>query len=792
MDPTLPLTSRDFDSNLQALIERVRLTAPGTWNSFHEGDLGTVLLEVIAYDASLLTFLADAQFQECFIPTLRRWESLTHFARLTGYSIQRNTSAAVDCHAIASISPTAPDYLLIRKGTAVTSRDGQVWEVDDNYQILPGSKTPVRVVSSYDTLRVQYNTESGVPVETGALVKIARGTTTAILVNDLGDRLPSSTGFGGSAGQILKLTATKTNTGFGAAPDITRREFAVVATGKLEFDQYDGSVLYLDREWDGSTDFVGRWVLEDRSIRLTQGETREDRFVAPETTESLSYTTVFYPVLSGTSNEFTASGILASAPDSGLQVFVDGAEWRETASLLFEGPSENAYEVVFDARDRATILFGNGVNGGIVPAGADIIVQYRTGGGRAGNVTQGSFDTSIPGTAVPASSNSPTVFITNPYTAASGGNDRESLEVAKSNLQKFVQANGRAVCGADYTSLAKLFTGKSGRVAHALAVLKRNAVPLETNLIWVYVWAAGVNGQTAIPSLAFKQELWSFLNQRKMITDEVTVLDGPVSRVPIHFHYKYATDQQEWNMKEAVRTAVFGVVSGMAPGESLFLSRLYEVMENVDGVEQVVFYNPASNTLPPIPNSLITNAVQEPLKSRLASAVLEGALSVDVNDPSYFSAGGVATFIEYGKTPTVAEIDHVSGSSLILKQPLLADYNTLDAAGRGCTIYSTDYIGVGWQYEKSVNVHVSYTTAFSTIDAMDNAIAVAIRQYFLHYVLPEQTLLASSIQYILSSISGVTSVSVSFGSYDGTAEAISSSQRERLVLGALTVNGVPQ
>lgn len=793
MTPTISLTARDFDTNLAFLQGKVKEAAPALWNSFEAGDLGTVLLEVMAWDASLLTFMADTQFQECFLDSLRNRESLVHFARLSGYQVRRNSPASVSVYATSSAAPTAPEYLLIRRGTKTRSRDGQVWEVAADYRILPGTRTPVRIVTGYDNIRTSFINESGITVESGALVKIVQGTAYAILVNDLGDRLPSSTGFGtASPGHVLKLTSQKSGSSFGAAPVVTNREYAVISTGQLEFDQYPGSVIYLDREWD-LPDYTGKWVLEDRAITLVQGESQEDRNVAPADTANLAYVTSFYPVISGFSSSFAASGLIDSSPESGIEVYVDGAQWRETASLLFEGPSEQAFEIDFDAQDRALIKFGNGLNGGLVPSGAEITIRYRTGGGVSGNITQGAFDTSIAGTAVPATNNSPTVFITNPYMAASGGMDRETLEEAKTNIQAFIRTNDRAVSHGDYVHLSETYSDPAaGRVAHATAILKKNAVPREQNLIWVYVWAEGTGGQYVAPSLALKQNLLSHLNQRKMITDEVVVIDGISVRTPLYFHYQYATTKEEWEIKEAIRTSIASVMTSLLPGQTLMLSKLYEAMEATDGVDMVIFHHPSINIVPVDECNLLVNSVTEPSPGRLIADAAIGALNISVSHPAAFVNGGMVMLIENGKPTTVGEVDTVSGSIVTLKSatPLLADYTVPDAAGRGCEVYNSDFVGVGWQYEKKVDVHVTYTTLFGAIATMDASIANKIKHFFTYTVRPEQTLLRANIEHIVSTTSGVLTQSARFGSVDGTTETVSSSLREKLVLGSLTINGV--
>src|SRR5690606_38305773 len=118
------------------------------------GDLGEVLLEAIAYDASLLSYILDAQTMECFLDTLRHRESLVHFTRLTGYVLRRATAASCQVYARAASPPATSDlHYKIEAGTQVRSKDGQSWEVAKDYYIMPDNFTPVVEESKFGAVK---------------------------------------------------------------------------------------------------------------------------------------------------------------------------------------------------------------------------------------------------------------------------------------------------------------------------------------------------------------------------------------------------------------------------------------------------------------------------------------------------------------------------------------------------------------------------------------------------------------------------------------------------------------
>ena len=75
--------------------------------------------------------------------------------------------------------------------------------------------------------------------------------------------------------------------------------------------------------------------------------------------------------------------------------------WRERATLTGATAVDRVFAVQRDVAGGARLLFGDGVNGRIPPAGppsapADLVATYRVGGGPVGNVPAGTrFDTAV-------------------------------------------------------------------------------------------------------------------------------------------------------------------------------------------------------------------------------------------------------------------------------------------------------------------------------------------------------------------------------------------------------------
>lgn len=169
----------------------------------------------------------------------------------------------------------------------------------------------------------------------------------------------------------------------------------------------------------------------------------------------------------------------------------DGA-WTEVDSLLSSTATDKHYTVTVDSSDRATVRFGDGVTGKI-PTGT-ISVVYRTGGGVAGNVVAGALSVAE-GTFVDVGGLTVQVSVTNPA-AASGGANRESLEVARLRIpQSLRTAGGRSITREDYELNALAVPG----VARALMVTSNEDPAVGENAGIIYVVPAG--GGTATDEL---------------------------------------------------------------------------------------------------------------------------------------------------------------------------------------------------------------------------------------------------------------------------------------------------
>ena len=793
--PAIQYTARDFASNLAALQDYVRANAPENWNSFFAGDLGEVLAELIAYDGAQLSFIGDMAALNCFPGTLKHREALIHLCHLVGYRLRRSSTVSLACYARAATSPSPSDHgYIIPKGVQATGRDGSIWEVASDCIIAPGNTTPLRIELQYgDVIAPQLR--AGQTVQVVALVKLTVGSATATLCHPDGTRLNEAT-FGPrvSAGSILRMTQevltwSSTVTTWGGAPQPPRGEYAVIEAGKLTSDLQNYTVLYLDRPWDGATDFVGQWVIENRNIIMSQGESRQDVLTLPAGTNRPGYqaTTSFYPVISGDVEPFIPSGQLSTV--NGVQlgaiVTVNGVAWQAVANLLACTSDQQVYEFDFDALDRMTVTFGDGQFGALLPEEAQIAISYRTGGGASGNVLQNAIDTTIIGQVASQTSTPVTISISNPFTVGKGGSERESISEARTGLPAFVRANDRAVSPEDYISLASGFSDPAaGRIRLAKGVLHRNAVPHEQNIVWLYAWVSGPSGQLASPSYDLKQRLLDYMNERKMMTDEVVVLDGTVATTPIQLRIRMVTGSFPSDVLYQVQNAINAVFADLQPGATLYISRLYDACMEVTGVQYCDWLLPSTDAVPTTEFEVVTNSLQLPVYLTMTATGLLGDNHLTVSDTSSVGPGTRISIFQYGVQPTTAIVESVTATVITLRTPLLATY------AMTATLIIGDFLPLIWQYERPVQLYVTFSSDPAATAVATAGIKFQLSRWFAQSLRPEQALRRTDLLAVVAGVPDVLTCDVKIGSSTSVLESVTPGSYELVTLGGLVVNGV--
>lgn len=175
---------------------------------------------------------------------------------------------------------------------------------------------------------------------------------------------------------------------------------------------------------------------------------------------------------------------------------------------------------------------------GVSPVNTTITVVYRYGGGLSNNVAATSIKTvstlrmQFPGspTATLATQIRASISVKNPD-VASGGEDAPSLDELRDKIPAARNAQNRIVTKPDL--LARVYTMPSnfGRVFRA-GIRSNPRNPLAAQL---FIISRNADSQLIVSPDSLKKNLRIFLNEFRMISDAIDILDAPVINIGIEF-----------------------------------------------------------------------------------------------------------------------------------------------------------------------------------------------------------------------------------------------------------------
>ena len=272
--------------------------------------------------------------------------------------------------------------------------------------------------------------------------------------------------------------------------------------------------------------------------------------------------------------------------DSTLELRVDeGAgprRWQQRESLLTSVAADTHFRVVRDEHDDAWVEFGDGRHGRAPARGRNnVVADYRIGGGAHGNLPAEAI-----AKAVDPIAGLERVF--NPR-AASGGQDAETVAEAAARAPRLFRTMGRAVTSGDFEALALRYGAGKARARGA-----------GWNRIELFVAPAG----GGFPSDTLKEQLRTEFRDRRMLTAVVDVRDPRYAKVfiegTLYVEAYFYADQVRQQAENAVRELLD--FDRVRFADRLYLSKVYEAIESIEGVRAVSvdrFASAASQTLVP-------------------------------------------------------------------------------------------------------------------------------------------------------------------------------------------------
>jgi predicted phage baseplate assembly protein len=259
--------------------------------------------------------------------------------------------------------------------------------------------------------------------------------------------------------------------------------------------------------------------------------------------------------------------------------------WRERPSLLFSGPDDRDYAL---ERNHGRLIFGDGVNGRIPPAGSNSIRArtYRSGGGTAGNVLAGAISQALSGVVVQS--------VSNPL-PGEGGAEGEPDEAVLGRGPLTLRNWRQALSADDYEALAR---EASPAVALARA-LPMTGPSGRRGPGWVTVVVVPRSpAAEPQPSYELRREVRSFLLARTpaALAGRLAVVGPSYLRVGVEAVVAPKRLEQGGAVAEAARAALAAFLHPLTGGpdgtgwgsrREVCLSDVAALFEPLDGVDYV-------------------------------------------------------------------------------------------------------------------------------------------------------------------------------------------------------------
>jgi len=244
---------------------------------------------------------------------------------------------------------------------------------------------------------------------------------------------------------------------------------------------------------------------------------------------------------------------------------------------------------------------------GLAPSNTTLTVYYTTGGGVKDNVSSDSLTRILNRTIVlDGTGLDSTIYdqvvasiaVTNPIPATGGSDGEDEQEIRQNALASFAAQN-RAVTKEDYIvrayslpqkygSLAKAYITKDTQLTdQSIYNSDRVSNDLALNL---YVLGYDANNKLTVINDATKENLKTYINHHRMLTDAVNIKDAYIINIGVEFDIITLPDQNgnQVVLKCIKRLKEYFDVKKWQINQPIVISNLYTELDRVEGVQTVV------------------------------------------------------------------------------------------------------------------------------------------------------------------------------------------------------------
>lgn len=540
--------NKDFDALRADLLEYARTYFPDAIKDFSEAGLGGLLMDMAAYVGDVQSFYLDHQFQENFPDSSTETNNIERHLKKAGVPIVGAAPAVVDCAFYVKVpasgsNPPLPDTSalpIIHEGSVARAQNGTQFELTE----------------TLDFTRTKENGDLEATIAIGNR-----------------DQNNNPTNF------ILSLEGVCIS-GFRAVDTFSIGAFEAFKKLPLSNENVTEIVRVLDS--DGNEYHKVDYLTQDTvykavaNIAPDNQDVRENLVPIPApyrfTSETSLDTRITTLTFGGGSAETLEDDIIPDPSEFSLPLY-----GKKVFSRYTLNPGNLLQTTTF----------------GVLSPNTTLTVTYRYGGGLNHNVEADSIrnvtslDITFPNNPAPnmASFVRNSVDVSNENRAA-GGENAPTIQELKQKIPAFTAAQSRIVTKEDL--LARVYTLPSnfGRVYRASIQTNPNN-PLASQL---FVVCRNAQNQLIVTPDTLKKNLALFLNQYRMISDAIDILDARIINLQIQF--QVVTDPTQ-NRQLVIRNVLqklkdYFDIKNFEIDQPLVIGDIQNIIFNTPGVVSVV------------------------------------------------------------------------------------------------------------------------------------------------------------------------------------------------------------
>lgn len=554
--------NKDFDALRNDLLDYARTYFPDRIQDFSEASLGGLLLDLAAYVGDVQSFYLDHQFFENFPETSVEPNNIERHLRKAGVPIVGAAPAVVAVTFYIRIPAltdgTAPDPIglpIIKKGSVVRSGNGTEFELIEELNFNKRKNDGTLQATVNVGLTNQNNVPQNFILTLNGLCISGKTTSETFSIGNF----------------VPYRTLTLKN------PDVT--EIVNVVDG-LGNTYYEVDYLTQDTVYKGVS-----------NISYDSNTVSENIIPVPAP----------YRFVKNTSLQTRLTSLVfggGSADNLNDDAIPDPSEF---ALPLYGKTTFSKFSINPGNLLRTSTL-------GTTAQNTTITITYRHGGGLSNNVQPATvnFVTNLnmifPNNPPPSVSafvrNS--IDVTNRF-AASGGEEAPTIDELKAKIPAFTATQNRIVTKEDLLARVYTLPANFGRVFRA-SIRSNPNNPLASQL---FVICRNTQNQLVYASDTLKKNLSTYLNEYRLISDAIDILDVRIINITINFSVVIDPTQNKELILRNVLTNVknFFGVKNFEIDQPIILNEVQNIIYNTPGVTSVVglqignLYNTVNNRL---------------------------------------------------------------------------------------------------------------------------------------------------------------------------------------------------